>query len=70
MPKSQARSLYFLRDKVAFKAAGADLECDGGAANLSLYPYQIRFPGAAFMVFRMADGVTGYSVFSAKIASP
>jgi hypothetical protein len=62
--------LYFLSDKIAFQAPGADLKGDGGAVDQGLYLLQIRLPGTAEMILGMAHRITGDGVFSADIAGP
>jgi hypothetical protein len=62
--------LYFLRNKVAFKAAGADLEGNRSPPDFGFYLLEIGFPDAAGMIFRMAHLITGNRMFSANIAGP
>jgi len=65
-----AIKLYFLGDIIAFEAASADFQGNGGTSQFGLYVDQVGFPGTAGMIFGMADLITRDGVFSANIASP
>jgi hypothetical protein len=64
------KTLDLLGNIVALKTAGAKLKGYSSPLDFSLYLYQIGFPGAAAMIFCMANLVSSYRVFSANIASP
>jgi hypothetical protein len=62
--------LYLSGDIIAFEAPGADLEGQCSPPDFGLYLHQIGLPNAAGMIFGMAYRITGYRVFSTKIAGP
>ena len=61
-------NLDFFGNDVAFEAAGANLERNRGAADLGFYLQKVRLPYTPCMIFGMTYLVTGYGMFSAKIA--
>lgn len=68
--KSRKTGLYLLGNVIASKAAGTDFKGNGGSLNFRLDFYQIGFPGAAGMIFRMTHFITSNGMFSANIAGP
>jgi hypothetical protein len=62
------RPLDLFGDKVAFEAAGADLQGYRGALYFGLYLEQIRLPGAAGMILGVTHLIAGDGVFSTNIA--
>jgi hypothetical protein len=63
-------SLNLLGDEITLQTAGANLQGDGRPPYIGFYLFQIRLPGAAGVIFRMAHRIPGDRVLSANIASP
>jgi hypothetical protein len=68
LPCSKLLDLF--GDQVAFEAAGADFDGNGGTVYLGLDLLQIRLPDAAGMIFSVAHRIAGDGMFSANIAGP
>jgi hypothetical protein len=62
--------LNLFRNKITFKAAGANFQGNSCPAGIGFYLLQIWFPGTAGMIFRMTHRITGNRMFSANIADP
>ena len=60
--------VYFLGDKIASQAAGADFYRKGRAVNLGFYLNQVGFPCPPGAVLGVAHLVAGRCMFSANFA--